>query len=81
MIDRTTKLLLAAVAAGLFLNAAAALVPVAHAADTTCRIEGPIEVRPIEVRITEVRDAVPLEWGFSQPGSSSSSPLYVRQAN
>lgn len=80
MIDRTTKLLLAAIALGLFAEAAARFMPVARADTTSCRVEGPVEVRltdsrPIEVRVTE------LQWGFSQPGSSSGSPLYVRQSN
>ncbi|MCA9489189.1 MAG: hypothetical protein KC621_04685 [Myxococcales bacterium] len=84
MVDRTTKLLLAAIALGLFADAAGRFMPVALADTTSCRIDGPVEVRitdsrPIEVRLSDIGEAVKVEWGFSQPGSSSSSPLYVRQ--
>ena len=72
--DRTSKLLLALVALGLFANA---LRPEAHAADTVpCRVEG-----PIDIRITSIQDDIEVEWGFSQPGSSSSSPMYVKTTN
>ena len=72
--DRTTKLLLGAVALGIFANALQPLVTTAIAGDSmTCKVEG-----PIEVRIATISDEVELEWGFSQPGSSSSSPLFVR---
>lgn len=74
--DRTSKVLLALIALGLFANAARDWVPVARAADpTVCRIEG-----PIEVKISSIGDDLEVKWGFSQPGSSSSSPLYVRQS-
>ena len=44
--DRTTKLLMAAVAAGLFANALTDLIPVARAADAIeCRVVGPMEVK------------------------------------
>lgn len=75
--DRTSKGLLGLIAAGLFANALTSAVPVAWAAETTtCRIEG-----PVEVRLTRIDDDLELKWGFSQPGSSSSTPLHVKAAD
>lgn len=81
MVDRTTQFLLGAIALGLFAEAGARFMPVARADTTACRIDGPVEVRlsdrPLEVRLTDIQAPVKLEWGFSQPGSSSGSPIYV----
>ena len=53
------------------------LVPVAHASDSVpCRIEG-----PIEVRITNFGDDLEVKTAFAAPGSSSSSPLYIKSTD
>ena len=63
-------------------------VPAAHAADTMeCRFSGPLEIRDIggtvDVRIRSIDDDLKVEasQAFSQPGTSSSRPLYVQQVN
>jgi len=75
--DRTTKFLIAAVAAGLFANAASNLVATAHAADMVeCKVVG-----PMEVKVTSIDDELEIAWDYGTAGSSSSSPLYVKGAD
>jgi hypothetical protein len=61
-------------------------IPVAHAADSIeCRFSGPLEIRDIggtvDVRIRSIDDDMKVETShaFSQPGTSSSHPVYIRQ--
>lgn len=76
MIDRYTKVVLTVIAVALVGIALRGSVPVAQAAeDVRCTVEG-----PLDVRVRAFDDDIELKWGFSQPGSSSSSPLHVRQA-
>ena len=63
-------------------------VPAAHAADTMeCRFSGPLQIRDIggtvDVRIRSIDDDIKVEatQAFSQPGTSSSRPLYIQQVN
>lgn len=67
MTDRYTRTVLTVIAAALVVIAArGGIVPPALAAETLdCRISGPIDVK--------------VDSAFSAPGSSSSSPMYVRQ--
>ena len=75
--DRTTKFLMAAIAAGLFANALSNLVPVAHAADALeCKVSG-----PLDIRVTSFDDEIELTWDFGAPGASSSSPMHVKKVD
>lgn len=63
-------------------------VPAAYAADSIeCRFSGPLEIRDIggtvDVRIRSIDDDIKVEasQAYSQPGTSSSRPLYVQQVN
>ena len=83
--DTYTKVVLTVIAAALVTIALRGVSPIpeAHAADRLdCRIDGPVEVRgfpdTFRVRIT---DSVEIKQGFSEAGSSSSSPLYVRSVD
>ncbi len=77
MVDRYTQTVLTVIAlslATIALRGGDGLVPSAHAADTqSVRIERAIEIgrlpEPIQVEIKQA---------FSQPGTSSSSPVYVK---
>lgn len=72
--DRTTKFLMAAIAAGLFANAFSNLVPVARAADSLeCKVSG-----PMEVKVTSIDDELEITWDYSAPGANSASPMYVK---
>lgn len=74
MVDRYTRAVLTVIAAALLLHLLRPPVPTAHAADEVrCTVSG-----PLEVRLSDVRDAIEVKWAFGQPGSSSSSPLYVK---
>lgn len=83
--DTYTKSVLTVIAAALVVIALRGLSPIpeAHAGDRLdCRIDGPVEIRgfpdTLKVRIT---DTVETKKAFSEAGSSSSSPLYVRQVD
>ena len=72
--DRTTKGLMAAVAAGLFANALTDLIPVARAADAIeCRVVG-----PMEVKLSDFGDELEISLDYGTPGTSSSNPLHVK---
>lgn len=85
--DRYTQLVLTIIALALVaiaLRLPGDLVPVAHAADVqTIRIEGAVELRPVELKPIEVRRMpdpveVELRWDSLAPGSSRSAPIYVQ---
>ena len=91
MNDWYARTMLTVIAGSLAVIAAGQLqspVPVAHAAETMdCRFSGPLEIRDIggtvDVRIRSIDDDIKVEasQAFSQPGTSSSRPLYVQQVN
>lgn len=85
MSDPYARVLLTVIAVALALIAAHQwLMPTALATDTmSCRIEGPIEVRSfgddldVTLRGTPQLE-VEIDWDYSAPGHSSSSPLYIK---
>ena len=91
MNDWYARVMLTAIAGSLVVLAAGQLrnpVPAAHAGDTMeCRFSGPLEIRDIggtvDVRIRSIDDDIKVEatQAFSQPGTSSSRPLYIQQVN
>ncbi len=83
--DTYTKLVLTVIAAALCAIALRGLEPIppAHAADTMeCEVKGPMEIRG-SITIEDFRDKleVEVEQGYAEAGSSSSSPVYVKQVD
>jgi poly-beta-hydroxyalkanoate depolymerase len=89
MNDWYVRMMLTVIAVSLAVIATGQLnnpVPAAYAADSIeCRFSGPLEIRDIggtvDVRIRSIDDDMKIETShaFSQPGTSSSYPVYVRQ--
>lgn len=74
MSDRYTQAVLTVIAVALVLHLLRPPLPVAHAADAVrCTFAG-----PIEVKLTDIGDKVEVQWGFGQPGSNGSNPLYTK---
>lgn len=89
MNDWYVRMMLTVIAASLAVIAAGQVknpVSAAYAADSIeCRFSGPLEIRDIggtvDVRIRSIDDDMKVETShaFSQPGTSSSHPVYIRQ--
>ena len=80
--DTYTKTLLTIIALALVTIALRGIVdPIqpAWAGDMSCTIEGPLEIK--EIRGFGDRLRVEIEQGFNQPGSSSGSPLYIKNTD
>jgi len=80
---RTVLTVIAAALVAIALQGFGSPIPVAHAADRLdCRIDGPVEIKGLrdELRV-KITGAVEVKQSFSEAGSSSSYPLYIKDAN
>ncbi len=81
--DTYTRFILTIIAAALvviaFRGTGATVIPEAYAADRLdCRIDGPVEIKGLrDLRVT-IDDPVEIKQAFSEAGSSSGSPMYVK---
>lgn len=78
--DKTTKLILAVIAAALCVIAVRGLNPVPPAyasSDLECTVQGPMEIKG-SISISNFGDDLEIKQGYAQPGSSSSSPVYTK---
>ncbi len=83
--DTYTKVVLTVIAVALSVIALRGFHPVspAQAADTLeCEVKGPMEIRG-SITIEDFRDKleVEVEQGYAEAGSSTSSPLYVKDVD
>lgn len=83
--DTYTKAVLTVIAIALSVIALRGLQPIApaHAADSIeCEVRGPMEIKG-SITIEDFRDKleVEVEQGYAEAGSSSSSPLYVKDVD
>lgn len=81
--DTYTRFVLTVIAVALVVIAlrgvGAPVIPSAHAAERLdCRIEGAVEIKSMpDVRV-RISDPVEIKQGYSEAGSSSSYPVYVK---
>ena len=72
--DRFTRTCLGVIALSLAILAFKPIVPTAYAAEEiSCSFDGPLEIKRINGTVK-----VEVDSAYSSPGSSASSPLYVR---
>jgi|GEM_PF-3146911 len=81
--DTYTRIVLTVIAGALVVLALQGFgspIPVAHAADRLdCRIDGPVEIKGLQDRLkVEIVGAIEVKQAYSEAGSSSSSPMYVK---
>ncbi|MCO4773541.1 MAG: hypothetical protein KDA24_26140 [Deltaproteobacteria bacterium] len=82
--DTYTRVVLTVIAAALVIIALRGVSPIpnAYAGDRLdCRIDGPIEVKGLQDLRVTIRDTVEVKQAFSEAGSSSSSPVYIKSVD